>query len=177
MQTLQDFTLDQLRELYNAEIQLKIILEKIAYHTGSEALRHTFEKLSKDMDLRTQKLEDLFSLPDTGDHRQRHSHVMEGIGRELQAFLESQPSQTVADAGFIAILQKAKHYQIALYGTLKEFAHTLGNANAEKILADLLETEKQTDRNFSEKARDGINDRALLSDSGTNDGSSASAER
>jgi ferritin-like metal-binding protein YciE len=160
MKKLQDFIIDQLKELYSAEIQLKILLEKMAYHTSNQGLRHRFEKLSKDMDLQTARIDRVFSLLGAAKGEQRYSHIMEGIGKELQGFLELEPGAEIRDAGFIAISQKAKHYQIALYGTLKEYAHELGNREAETLLAELLHEEKQADLEFSEKARDGINQRA-----------------
>jgi ferritin-like metal-binding protein YciE len=161
MQKLQDFVIDQLRELYNAETQLKIILEKMAYQTSNESLRHKFEKLSKDMDFQTAKLDKLFSLLGAEIGKDRYAYVMEGIGKELQSFIELDPGPEIRDAGFIAISQKAKHYQIAMFGTLREYANELGNREAETLLSELLEEEKQADREFSDKAMSGINQRAV----------------
>jgi|GEM_PF-4944701 len=164
MEKLQDFVTDQLKELYSAEIQLKIVLEKMAYQTSNQGLRHRFEKLSKDMDLQTAKIDRVFTLLGLEKGAQRFSHIMEAIGKELQDFMERNPAPEIRDAGFIAISQKAKHYQISLYGTLKEYAHELGSQEAETLLGELLNEEKQADHEFSEKARNGINQRAMHTD-------------
>ena len=62
MKTLKELMIDQLKELYNAEIQLKILIEKMAYQTSSENLRHSFEQLSKDTEAQHHKLDRVFAL-------------------------------------------------------------------------------------------------------------------
>jgi ferritin-like metal-binding protein YciE len=66
---------------------------------------------------------------------------------------------------FIALVQKAKHYEIAMYGTLRDYAHEINNAEAEKLLSEILSQEQINDKNFTGKAREGINQRASDEDS------------
>lgn len=159
MQSLKDFMIDQLRELYSAEIQMKIILEKMAFKTSNEALRHQFELISKQMESQISRIEKVFSL--LGEEaKERHFHIMEAVGHEVQDFIEKDPGSELSDAGFIALVQKAKHYEIALYGTLRQFAHEAGNAEVEQLLSDILSEERRNDLEFTEKAVAGINQRA-----------------
>ncbi|HYC86456.1 MAG TPA: DUF892 family protein [Chryseosolibacter sp.] len=164
METLHELVIDQLKELYSAETQLKILIEKMAYQTANEGLRHRFEKASKDMDLQTTSLDHLFSLFGVQKGQERFAHIMEAIGTELQSFIDLAPGSEVRDAAFIAIFQKARHYQIAMYGTLKQYAVELRNAKAEKVLEELLAAKKEDDREFSQTARQGINRRAMAPD-------------
>jgi ferritin-like metal-binding protein YciE len=56
METLRDLMIDQPRELYSAELQLKITVEKMAYQTSNENLRHSFEIASKNSESEIQKI-------------------------------------------------------------------------------------------------------------------------
>lgn len=160
MNRLRDLMIDQLKELHNAEIQFKILVEKMAYQTSNEKLRHSFEQLSKDSEAQYVKLERIFSLIGVGKDKERHAHIMEAIGKEVQDFIESNPEAEVRDAGFMAIVQKALHYEIALYGTLRDYANQIENVEAERLLGEILQEEKDNDREITEKARSGINQRA-----------------
>jgi ferritin-like metal-binding protein YciE len=164
MQDLKEFMIDQLNELYNAEVQLKIILEKMAFKTSNENLRHQFELISKQMESQTSKLDKVFSF--LGDQKKdRHSYIMEAIGQEVQDFIEKNPGPELCDSGFIALVQKAKHYEIAMYGTLRDYAHEIDNPEAENLLSEILSEEKINDKQFTDKARGGINQRASDKDS------------
>jgi ferritin-like metal-binding protein YciE len=160
METLKDFMIDQLRELYNAEMQMKIIIEKIAYQTSNESLRHLFEVMSKRSESQSVRLDRIFSLLGEAKDTERHSHIMEAIGKEVQSFTENAKGPEIRDAGFIALAQKAKHYEITLYGTLRDYANELNNREAENMLTDILHEEKENDQDFTKKARSGINQRA-----------------
>jgi ferritin-like metal-binding protein YciE len=49
------------------------------------------------------------------------------------------------DAGIIAAGQKVEHYEIASYGTLRQFAETLGLNKASKLISSNLDEEKAAD--------------------------------
>jgi ferritin-like metal-binding protein YciE len=164
MKTLKDFLIDQLCELYNAELQLKMLIDEMAFKTSNEDLRHSFEHHSKKADGQLVKLDRVFHALGL-KMKQRYSEIAKAIGNEIHAFIETNPSPEVLDAGFIAMFQKGKHYEIALYGTLREFAAQLQNREAEGLLSALLEEEKEEDRVLTDRARGGVNERASGRDS------------
>jgi ferritin-like metal-binding protein YciE len=61
------------------------------------------------------------------------------------------------DAGIIAAAQKVEHYEIASYGTLRQFAETLGEDEAASLLQEILEEEKGADEKLSEIAMSAVN--------------------
>lgn len=61
------------------------------------------------------------------------------------------------DAGIIAAAQKIDHYEIATYGTLRQFAETLGMTEATKMLKKSLEEEKASDEKLTIVAVTAIN--------------------
>ena len=70
---------------------------------------------------------------------------MDGLIKEGESILEETESGMVRDAGIIAACQKVEHYEIATYGTLRQYAETLGLDEAEKLLAQTLAEEKEAD--------------------------------
>lgn len=165
MKTLHDFMIDQLNELYSAELQMRMFAEKMAFKTSNEKLRHMFEVYAKKAEQQMNSLEKVLSLIGTGPENERYSFIAEGLGNEIEYFLKKDPESEVLDAGFLALMQKGAHYKIALYGTLREFANELRNEEAERLLTGLLDAEKNVDRDLTERARSGVNQRAANPDS------------
>ena len=71
--------------------------------------------------------------------------------------MESSEASGICDAGIISAGQKMEHYEIATYGTLRQFAETLGLTEAVSLLAATLEEEKAADEKLSEVATSAIN--------------------
>jgi ferritin-like metal-binding protein YciE len=110
MKTLKDFMVDQLSELYNAEIQLGKLVDLMAIESSNEGLRYSFSLSSKASQSQCRKLEKIFSMLNLERNENRQSYVMEAIYKEVQQFTDATNEPEVRDAGFIALLQKAKHY-------------------------------------------------------------------
>jgi ferritin-like metal-binding protein YciE len=51
---------------------------------------------------------------------------MEGLIKEAEEIMEECEEGAMRDAGIISAGQKVEHYEIASYGTLRQFAETLG---------------------------------------------------
>jgi ferritin-like metal-binding protein YciE len=56
--------------------------------------------------------------------------------------MESSESTAIRDAGIISAAQKVKHYEITTYGTLHQFAQTLGLLKVEIVLKTKSKAEK-----------------------------------
>jgi ferritin-like metal-binding protein YciE len=61
------------------------------------------------------------------------------------------------DAGIISAAQKVEHYEIATYGTLRQFAETLGLTKAVALLEATLIEEKAADVKLTEVAVAAVN--------------------
>jgi ferritin-like metal-binding protein YciE len=83
--------------------------------------------------------------------------AMEGLIQEAADIMESCETGSMRDAGIISAAQKVEHYEIATYGTLRQFAETLGLKAAEKLLKATLDEEKAADLKLSEVAMDAVN--------------------
>jgi ferritin-like metal-binding protein YciE len=83
--------------------------------------------------------------------------AMEGLIEEVSKMMDDCEQGPKCDANIIASAQKIEHYEIATYGTLREFAETLGLADAEMLLMETLLEEKAADQKLTEVALNGVN--------------------
>lgn len=78
--------------------------------------------------------------------------AMEGLIAEASEIMEDCEKGPKCDAGIISAAQKIEHYEIATYGTLREFAETLGLRDAEELILEILEEEKAADQKLTDIA-------------------------
>src|SRR5690606_26613700 len=83
--------------------------------------------------------------------------AMEGLLMEADEKMESCEDGAMCGAGIIAAAQKVEHYEIASYGTLRQFAETLGLTKAASLLEATLNEEKAADQKLTVVAMDTIN--------------------
>lgn len=87
--------------------------------------------------------------------------AMEGLIAEAIEMMEDCDKGPRCDAGIIAAAQKIEHYEIATYGTLREFAVSLGLRDAELLFLETLKEEKDADRKLTQVAVRGVNMEAV----------------
>ena len=68
---------------------------------------------------------------------------MKGLVEEGQETIQEDASDEMKDAMLIASAQRAEHYEIAAYGTVRTIAETLGNQQVVDLLQQTLDEEKQ----------------------------------
>jgi ferritin-like metal-binding protein YciE len=73
------------------------------------------------------------------------------------------------DAGIISAGQKVEHYEIASYGTLRQFAQTLDLDDVAELLQTTLDEEKAADQKLTEVAVTAVNVEANEGEDGTED--------
>lgn len=64
---------------------------------------------------------------------------------------------TALDAGLLAACQAVEHYEIARYGSLREWAKDLGHVEAHTLLSEILDQEKATNNKLTNLAVTSIN--------------------
>jgi ferritin-like metal-binding protein YciE len=157
---LQEFFLDQLKDIYWAEQKLVKTLPKLEEAAHSEELKQAFSSHLQETKNHVSRLENVFAQ--IGEEAEAvKCHAMEGITEEGEDIIDETEDNTAQrDVGLIFAGQKAEHYEIASYGGLIELARTLGYKEAAETLSETLEEEKNADQKLSELARGGINARA-----------------
>ncbi|MEO6347958.1 MAG: DUF892 family protein, partial [Aquaticitalea sp.] len=83
--------------------------------------------------------------------------AMAGLIKEAEGIMEDCEKGPMRDAGIISAGQKVEHYEIASYGTLRQFAETLGLSKAAKLLEKTLNEEKAADEKLTKVAESAVN--------------------
>ncbi|MGE0746838.1 MAG: ferritin-like domain-containing protein [Rhodospirillales bacterium] len=152
--SLHDMFIDELRDIYSAEVQLTRALPKLARAASNPELKAAFEKHLEETHGQIERLDDVFeSLDTSAKSRGKKCEAMEGLVSEAREIMEEDLSQEAMDCALIAAAQKAEHYEIASYGTVVAWAKAMGHADAEKLLAETLEEEKATDALLTKMSR------------------------
>ena len=154
---------EQLKDIYWAEKALTKALPKMAKNAASEELADAITTHLEETKAQVQKLEQVFES--IGKKAQaKKCDAMEGLLKEGEGIIEETEPGPVRDAGIIGACQKVEHYEIATYGTLASFAKLLGENEAESLLQEILEEEKNADQTLTEVAESAINQEALQGD-------------
>jgi ferritin-like metal-binding protein YciE len=150
--TLEDAYIEQLRDLYNAEMQLTKALPKMAKAAHNPELKQGFEEHLEQTKGHVARLEEIFEALDekpTG----KKCKAMAGLIEEGAETIGEDATPEVKDAMLIAAAQRVEHYEIAGYGTVKTFAELLGHEDAAKTLEETLQEEVDTDEKLTEAAQ------------------------
>lgn len=156
LQTLEDLYMDMLKDLYSAEKQLVKALPKMAKNSQSSDLQNAFQEHLKQTEGHVERIERIFSEMG-GSPRGKKCVGMEGLVEEGSELLQENVDPDVLDAGLIAAAQKAEHYEIASYGTVRTWAERLGYNNAAQLLQLTLDEEGEANKKLTQIAESHIN--------------------
>jgi ferritin-like metal-binding protein YciE len=161
LDTLQKLYTNELRDLYNAEHQLLKALPKMAKAASSEELKDAFEKHLEQTKSHVKRLEQVFEELDEKP-KGKTCHAMKGLVEEGSEILQQDGEESILDAGIIVAAQKVEHYEIAGYGSVRTFAHLLGQNKAAELLQTTLDEESETNEVLNRLAESIINPEALM---------------
>jgi len=159
MKTLEDFLMDELKDLYSAEKQLTKALPKMAKAANSEELRLAFEDHLKETEGQIERLDKISKITGkalTG----KKCKAMEGLVEEGKEVLEEDCTPEVRDVALIAAAQRVEHYEIAAYGCAKTYARLCGYDDVMELLEETLEEESAANEKLTGLAEE-INAEAL----------------
>jgi len=159
LDSLERLFVEELRDIYYAEKELVKALGKLAKNASNEELIRAFDDHRGETEEHVSRLEKVFDTLDLKP-RGKTCHGIKGIIEEGEEMMEEDGDEDVLDAGLIAGAQRAEHYEMAAYGTLRHYAERLGNSEAEKLLAQTLEEEKAADAKLNEIAKRLVNPKA-----------------
>lgn len=151
---------DSLKDIYWAEKHLTKALPKMKKAATTDELKSAIEEHLAQTEEQVSRLEQVFEL--CGKKAQaKKCDAMEGLIKEGESVVEETEDDSMTrDAGIIMAAQKVEHYEIATYGSLVQFARTLGMDEAAALLEQTLEEEKETDQKLSQIAEGSINEEA-----------------
>src|SRR3954469_20821911 len=152
-ESIRELYINELKDLYNAETQLVKALPKMAKASSSDELREAFEEHLRQTSEQVSRLEQIFEMMDEKPTGKKCAG-MEGLVKEATETMREEYEDSVMDAALIGAAQRVEHYEIAGYGTVREFAELLGEDEHVPLLEETLEEEKQTDEKLTQLAEE-----------------------
>ena len=147
---------DELKDIYWAEKALLKALPKMIDNATSEDLIEALTNHLAETEEQVTRVEQVFESFDKTAKAVK-CDAMEGLIKEAESIMEECEPGAMCDAGIISAGQKIEHYEIASYGTLRQFAETLGLDEAAELLQITLDEEKAADETLTEVAVSAIN--------------------
>jgi len=150
--TLRDLFVVELKDMYDAELQLARVLPKMAKAANSKELATALQTHHRQTEEHAVRLERILEFVGETAERKSCKAMMELLeGAQELARWDGPPS--VKDAALIAAAQKVEHYEIATYGCLRTWADLLNEVQASKLLQKTLDEEGAADQTLTEIAK------------------------
>ncbi len=157
--SLREFLVDGLKDLYWAEKALTKALPKMAKNATSTKLQESINKHLTETENQITRLEGTFKA--LGEKAKAEKcDAMDGLIKEAESIMKETELGAVRDAAIIAAAQKVEHYEIASYGTMATYAKLLGEKEAMQLLKETLSEEKTCDSDLTKLAVSEINIKA-----------------
>ena len=83
--------------------------------------------------------------------------AIDGLIKETEGLIEEAKGTVARNAALAGACQAVEHYEIARYGTLREWAKVLDNAEAHTLLSEILDMEKAANSKLTAIAIDSLN--------------------
>jgi ferritin-like metal-binding protein YciE len=153
---LMDLFESELKDIYWAEKELTKEIPKMIRKATSPELVKALENHLEQTRTQVGRVEHVFEILGKKATAKK-CEAMEGLFKEGKEIMDECEDGAMLDAGIISAAQKIEHYEIASYGTLRQFAQTLRINNAAELLEQTLTEEKAADDNLSKIAVTSIN--------------------
>src|SRR6201995_2504310 len=142
----------QLRYLLGTERQIVKGLPDMIDHANDTTLKQAFQSHLQETEVHVTRLESLIGdvRDDVDDKTDPVLTAIAGSGKNITKETDSGP---IRDAGLIATAQKIEHYEIASYGSARDWATHLGLTEHAATLQATLEEEKHADALLSQISR------------------------
>jgi ferritin-like metal-binding protein YciE len=145
VESLQDLLIDELKDLYSAEKQIVRALPRIIKAVSATEVQAGLSKHLNETENQVARLEQMGEILGkklTG----KTCAGMKGVLEEGPEILKETEKGPVRDAALISACQRVEHYEIAGYGSARDFAKLLGLKDIAALLDETLVEEKNADK-------------------------------
>jgi ferritin-like metal-binding protein YciE len=156
MKTLSDAFEHTLQDVYYAENaiskSLPRVIEAVSNAELKKALQHHLTE-TKDQIATLKKVFKSTGIEAKGEK----CDAIEGLIKECDGVIKEAKGATARNAAIIGCCQAIEHYEIARYGTLREWAKAIDQPEAHDMLSAILDQEKAANHKLTNLAVAGIN--------------------
>jgi ferritin-like metal-binding protein YciE len=151
--SLQELYTEQLRDLYDAENQIIKALPEMIDAATSPDLKDALNEHLQITKTQATRLEQIFEQ--MGEKAKGETcKGMKGVIQEGSDLVDEIEDDDTRDAGIIAAAQRVEHYEMAGYGTARNYASLLGEDDSAQLLQQTLDEEKEADQKLTSLAED-----------------------
>jgi len=153
---LYDLLLEQLRDLYDGELQQISFLDKLSESAETFELNEFLQFHLRETNKQIRRLEDVFE--DLNEEPSGETcDGIKGLIKEAEKLSDRCLNEEVRDAAIITAVQHINHYEMASYGTAVAYAKALERHEIAEALLETLREEKRADMGLSDLAENQIN--------------------
>ncbi len=142
----------QLRYLLSGENQAVDGLDAMTKNASDEQLKQVFQSHKQESQVQAQRLEQLIGEMD-GEVDDKKCAVTAALNAAAANIVSESKAGPVRDAGLIASAQKVEHFEIASYGSARDWARILGLEQHAQILDKTLSEEKHANELLNQVAQ------------------------
>lgn len=153
---LYDLLLEQLRDLYNGEMQQLVFLNALHESAETFELEEFLQYHLKETNHQARRLENVFNILDEEPEGESCDGIR-GLIQEAQKLAGRCLNEEVRDAAIVTAVQHINHYEMAGYGTAIAYAKSLERHTIAELLLETLREEKRADMGLSDLAESQIN--------------------
>ena len=151
---LRELWVNQLRLMLSAEEQIVRALPDMKTHANDEQLREAFQSHLQETEEHIRRLEQILTEQKNADPAvdatgPQKCKAIAAMRAEAEDIMTDARDAWVRDAALIAVAQRVEHYEIAAYGTLRQWAMELGETRAAELLDQTVKEEGRTDHLLS----------------------------
>jgi ferritin-like metal-binding protein YciE len=145
IQNFQSLYTLQLRYLLSTENQIVKGLQAMIKHASDEQLRQAFQSHLQETEGHVARLQQLIAEVNDNNVDDKKDPIITALIGSGENIVKESDAGPVRDAGLIATAQKVEHYEIASYGSARDWARILGLTNQAEVLQKTLDEEKHAD--------------------------------
>ncbi len=155
MKTLAELFEHTLKDVYYAENAIVKALPKVSKTVKNTELKKAVDHHLEETKGQIETLKKVFKTINIKPEGEK-CDATDGLLKETDGLMTE--AQGVAlDAGVLAACQAVEHYEIARYGSLREWAKVLGNEKAHVLLSEILDQEKAANNKLTNLAVTAVN--------------------
>lgn len=156
MKTLKDVFEHTLQDVYYAENAILKALPEVIDAAGNAGLKEALKEHLAETKTQVSTLKKVFKSIGA-EAKGEKCDAIEGLIKECEGVIEEAKGAVARNAGIIGCCQAIEHYEIARYGTLREWAKALGHDEAHTMLGAILDQEKAANHKLTNLAVESVN--------------------
>jgi ferritin-like metal-binding protein YciE len=145
LKSLQSLYTIQLRYLLSTETQILKGLKSMIEHANDQQLKQAFQSHLQETEVHVTRLNQMIAEVNEGEVDDKKDAIITALIGSGENIVSESDEGPIRDAGLIATAQKVEHYEIASYGSARDWAQILALNSHADLLQKTLDEEKHAD--------------------------------